>query len=94
MVNRTVLICQHNACRKAGAKQVLAAFQTSPLPDAKIEAVRCLGQCGNGPIIVVLPEETWYSQVDADEVPAVVEQHLRHGKPITAMLYPKFHANP
>jgi len=93
VVNQTVLVCQHNACRKAGAKQVLTAFQKLPLMNVKIEPVRCLGQCGNGPMVLVLPEGIWYGKVAAAEVPAVIEQHLQCGKPIKAMLYQKFHAN-
>lgn len=88
---KTVRVCQHNACRKAGAAQVFAAFQNLPLPNVKIEAVRCLGQCGHGPMVLVLPDQIWYSAVHPNEVPAVVERHLRRGKPIKAMLYRKFH---
>lgn len=92
-VHKTVLVCQHNACRKAGAAKVLTAFQTSPLSNVKIQPVRCLGQCGNGPMVLVLPDQTWYSKVHADEVPALVERHLQSNKPIKAMLYRKFHSN-
>lgn len=93
MSDRTILVCQHNACRKAGAAQVLAAFQNLPLPNVSIEPVHCLGQCGNGPMVLALPDRIWYSQVHPDEVPAVVEQHLRHNRPIQAMLYRKFHSS-
>lgn len=92
VVHKTVLVCQHNACRKAGAAKVLTAFQTSPLSNINIKPVRCLGQCGNGPMVLVLPEEIWYDKVHADEVPALIERHLQDGKPIKAMLYRRFHS--
>lgn len=72
---------------------VLAAFQTHAQPDVTVEGSRCLGQCGNGPMVVVLPEEVWYCRVQPEEVPAVAERHLRQGKPIHAMLYRKFHSS-
>ncbi len=88
---KTVLVCHSNACRKQGAAKVLAAFQAHPVPDVSAIASRCLGQCGNGPMVLVQPDRIWYNRVQPDEVPAVVERHLRGGEPIKAMLYPKFH---
>lgn len=70
-----VLVCQNTACRKAGAVQVLAAFQTLAAP-GQVVGCRCLGQCGNGPMVLVLPEQIWYSHVYPDQVPVLVQRHL------------------
>ncbi len=88
---RIVLVCQQRTCRKQGAVNVLAALQRYVLPDVQIQASACLGQCGNGPMVRVLPEDVWYWRVQAAEVPRIVEQHLRGGQPVQAMLYPKYH---
>jgi (2Fe-2S) ferredoxin len=88
---KSVLVCQNTACLKAGATNVLTAFQASPVADVTVIGSKCLGQCGNGPMVVVMPEEVWYSRVHPEEVPAVVERHLRGGRPIAAMFYRKFH---
>jgi (2Fe-2S) ferredoxin len=86
-----VLVCQNRTCRKQGARKVLAAFQAQLVPGVEIESSSCLGQCGMGPMVLVLPEEVWYCGVRADEVLAIAQRHLREGKPVTAMLYKKFH---
>ena len=86
-----VLICQHRTCRKQGAAKVLAAFQGHPAAGVTVTGSSCLGQCGEGPMVLVQPEEVWYSRVQPDEVPAVVERHLIGGEPVKAMLYRKFH---
>lgn len=88
---RWVLVCQNRTCRKQGSAKVLAAFQAEPVPGVAVVASSCLGQCGNGPMVHVVPDEIWYSQVQSDEVSAVVDRHLVKGQPIQAMLYPKFH---
>lgn len=79
MKTPTVLVCQNRTCRKQGAKQVLAALNSYILPDVKIIGSGCLGQCGNGPMVLILrsstklsllkdkylePEKTWYARVD------------------------------
>ena len=86
-----VFVCQNRTCRKQGAGKVLAAFQVHSVPDVTVIGSSCLGQCGNGPMVLVTPEQVWYSRVQPSEVPAVVERHLRGGHPIAAMLYPQFH---
>lgn len=87
-----VLVCQSNACRKQRSLKVLDAFKQLAPPQATVTGCSCLGQCGNGPMVLVLPGSIWYSRVHPDEVPAVVDRHLCHGLPIQAMLYGKFHS--
>jgi (2Fe-2S) ferredoxin len=89
MPDKTLLICQNTACRKAGSAKVLAAFQAQ-LPEMTVIGCRCLGQCGNGPMIIVMPEQVWYHRVHPNYVPAIV-QHLQQGQSVKALLYPKFH---
>ncbi len=89
---KCVLICQNRTCLSQGAARVFAAFQTHPTPDYTAQKTGCLGQCGNGPMVLVLPDNVWYCRVQPEEVPAVVERHLRGGQPIRAMLSPHFHA--
>jgi (2Fe-2S) ferredoxin len=44
-------------------------------------------------MVLVQPEEVWYSGVHPDEVPGVVRRHLVGGEPVKSMLYRKFHPN-
>lgn len=90
-LTKQVRVCQHQSCRHLGAAQVLEAFELHRVDRVEVVAVHCLGQCGNGPMVLVLPEEVWYYRVSPQEVPAVVERHLRGGNPVKGMLYPKFH---
>ncbi|MCC3412085.1 MULTISPECIES: (2Fe-2S) ferredoxin domain-containing protein [unclassified Microcoleus] len=89
--SRRVLVCQNRTCRKQNAAKVLTTFQQLSGAEVEVVASSCLGQCGNGPMVLVLPEEVWYSGVSAEEVAAITDRHLRGGKPIEAMLYRKFH---
>ncbi|MBV9387127.1 MAG: (2Fe-2S) ferredoxin domain-containing protein [Chroococcidiopsidaceae cyanobacterium CP_BM_ER_R8_30] len=92
--SKQVLVCQNRTCRKQGADKVLAAFQAHPVRDVAVTGYGCLGQCGNGPMVLVIPEQVCYSSVQPSEVPAVVERHLKGGQPIAAMLYSQFHPHP
>jgi (2Fe-2S) ferredoxin len=91
---KTVLVCQNRTCRKQGSSKVLAAFQAHSVPGVAVVGCSCLGQCGNGPMVQICPDEIWYSNVHPDEVPAVVERHLLGNQPVRGMLYRKFHQLP
>jgi len=90
--HKQVLVCQNRTCLKQGSVAVLQRFQRAAVPGYTILGCGCLGQCGNGPMVQVLPDNIWYWQVQPDEVPAIVQKHLIAGSPIAAMLYPPFHS--
>ena len=91
VATKLVQVCQGKTCQKQGSAKVLKAFQTQTSAEISVNGCSCLGQCGNGPMVVILPNQTWYSSVNTQEVPLVVKQDLQQGKPVTAMLYAKFH---
>ncbi|MCC5637818.1 (2Fe-2S) ferredoxin domain-containing protein [Nostoc sp. CHAB 5844] len=88
---KCVRVCQNRTCKKQGAAKVLEALKNLPVPDVTVTASGCLGQCGNGPMVLVLPEMVWYSGVQPNEIPRLVEQHLLCGERVKQMLYYRFH---
>ncbi|ELS02884.1 ferredoxin [Xenococcus sp. PCC 7305] len=92
--SKTVLVCQGNTCSPSGADKVLAVFQAQAPPGVTIIGCGCLGQCGNGPMVLILPEKTWYSRVHINSAEIIIEQHLRLGKPVPNLLYSQFHPLP
>ncbi len=68
----SILVCQNRTCRKQGAADVLAAFRDLDLPSISIEGCGCLGNCGNGPMVLVLPARIWYYRVHPRDVPKIV----------------------
>lgn len=73
--NQCIRICQNRTCRKQGAAEVLAAFEKLSISEITIIASGCLGKCGNGPMVLVLPDAVWYSGVLPREAPLIIERH-------------------
>ncbi len=88
---RQILVCQYTDCLANSSAAVLAAFQAASVPGAMVIGCGCQGQCNMGATVRVLPDDTWYSRVKPDDVRTIVEQHLKQGKPVTALLHPRFH---
>ena len=55
----------------------------------------CLDQCGNGPMVVVYPEDVWYGAVSPEAARRILDEHLVAGAPVDDLLYraPKPGAN-
>ncbi|CDM97059.1 hypothetical protein SPLC1_S270940 [Arthrospira platensis C1] len=67
-----IIICHNRTCRKQGAAKVLQAFQAANFSVGVITPSGCLGSCGNGPMVLVLPEQVWYDHVTPEQVPSIL----------------------
>ena len=55
--------------------------------EIRINKAGCMSQCGNGPMIVVYPEDVWYAGVRAEDLPDIVRSHLIGGAPVERLRY-------
>ncbi len=46
----------------------------------RINMAGCLDRCNEGPVIVVYPEEVWYTYVDKEDIDEIIEEHLKNGR--------------
>ncbi|WP_127475358.1 (2Fe-2S) ferredoxin domain-containing protein [Sulfurivermis fontis] len=46
----------------------------------RINSAGCLDRCSEGPVIVIYPQETWYTYVDREDIDEIIEQHLQHDR--------------
>jgi (2Fe-2S) ferredoxin len=46
----------------------------------RVNSAGCLGRCEEGPVMVIYPEEVWYTYVDQSDIDEIVEEHLQHGR--------------
>ena len=65
--------------------QVKAAGLASP-GKVRVNRAGCLDRCAGGPVLVVYPEETWYTFVDHSDIDEIVESHLKNGRPVERLM--------
>jgi (2Fe-2S) ferredoxin len=46
----------------------------------RINMAGCLDRCELGPVLVVYPEETWYTYVDREDIDEIISEHLQQGR--------------
>ena len=64
------------------AKQRIKALGLNGAGRVRINQAGCLDRCELGPVMVVYPEEVWYSYLDESDVDEIIESHLQNGQPV------------
>lgn len=78
-------------CAGKGSRDLLQMFQEELerrqlWSTVMVNGATCLGPCATGTTVVVYPEGTWYAQVKAEDVNAIIEQHILGGKRVERLL--------
>lgn len=95
-IKRHVFVCNGKSCSKVGSAEVKEAFEKEleernlrygkeskgRNPNGTILLTDCgsVGFCSIGTAVLVYPEGIWYAQVQAEDVPEIIEEHLLQGK--------------
>lgn len=74
-------------CNNLGAQDVrdyakarIKSLKLSGQGKIRINNAGCLDRCDEGPVIVIYPEETWYTYIDKEDVDEIIEEHLMNGR--------------
>ena len=85
-----ILVCHGTGCTSSKSPEILENFRKI-LKEKNIENVRviktgCFGLCSKGPIVIIRPEDTFYSNVTPDDVEEIVNTHIIGGKIVSRLL--------
>ena len=92
MIRSHVLICGGTGCTSSGSVKIKDAMEAEIIAkgladEVKVVMTGCFGLCALGPIMIVYPEGTFYSNVKIDDVPEIVGEHLLKGRPVERLVY-------
>ena len=82
------MVCYGTGCMSSGCKNVRDAMveelEKAGLSD-KVAVIErgCMGTCAVGPVVYVLPDETYYTEMTPERVKDVVQKHFIGGEPVT-----------
>lgn len=54
--------------------------------DVRINSAGCLNRCKLGPVLVIYPEETWYTFIDKEDIDEIIDEHLVKGNIVGRLL--------
>ncbi len=92
MFRSHVLICGGTGCTSSNSLKIQEEMNKELTAmgldeEVKVVVTGCFGLCALGPIMIVYPEGTFYSNVTVADVHEIVEEHLLKGRPVERLVY-------
>ena len=85
LVRAHVLVCGGTGCISSKSKQLVDKFnevlqELDLQNEIQVIMTGCFGFCEKGPIVIIYPDETFYSKVAIDDVEIICKEHLLKGR--------------
>lgn len=97
-----LLVCGGTSCRASESSLIVENLkreleEKGLAGEVQVIMTGCFGLCENGPVVKVMPDNTFYVQVRPEDAPVIVAEHVIKGRAVQRLLYTdrksKEHAN-
>jgi len=87
-----ILICGGTGCHASESAKIKTNFETilaekDLVNDVQVIGTGCFGFCEKGPIVKILPDNTFYVQVKPENVEEIINEHIIKGRKVERLLY-------
>ncbi|HHV02764.1 MAG TPA: NADH-quinone oxidoreductase subunit NuoF [Bacteroidales bacterium] len=92
MYKMQLLVCGGTGCRASASAKIVEKLNESLkahglTKDAQVVTTGCFGFCEKGPIVKVIPDNTFYTQVRPEDAEEIIAEHILKGRKVTRLLY-------
>ena len=87
-----ILVCGGTGCMSSNSRQITenlndAIKAAGMTDDVKVLQTGCFGFCEQGPIVKILPDNTFYTQVKPEDANEIIAEHIVKGRKVERLLY-------
>jgi NADP-reducing hydrogenase subunit HndC len=87
-----LLVCGGTGCHASESDAIVCNLRDELEAKGLIDSVQviltgCFGFCEKGPIVKVMPDNTFYVRVKPEDAQTIVEEHVIKGRKVTRLLY-------
>lgn len=76
MIEKHILVCRGTGCTSSKSPKIIEEMrriiEEKNLPNIRVIQTGCFGLCSKGPIVIIRPEETFYSHVKIEDCEEIV----------------------
>ncbi len=92
MYRSHVLICGGTGCSSSNSQLIIDEMEkeielAGLSEEVKVVKTGCFGLCALGPIMIIYPEGSFYSEVKPSDAHEIVQEHLLKGRIVKRLLY-------
>ena len=87
-----ILVCGGTGCTSSGSEKMIQAIENE-IKSNKLEEEVCVirtgchGLCALGPIMIVYPDNVFYSMVKLEDIKEIFDEHIIKGEPVKRLAY-------
>jgi len=90
--NMHILVCGGTGCKASQSELIKSNFKNKLneyglTDEIQVIMTGCFGFCEKGPIVKILPDNTFYTQVAPEDVSEIVDEHIIKGRKVERLLY-------
>ena len=87
-----LMLCTGTGCVAGGSFRIKQALEEEIAKHGLADEVSlvptgCNGFCGQGPLLVALPEKIFYGWLNTEEIPFLVQEHFLKGRPVKKLMF-------
>ncbi|MBQ0112563.1 MAG: 4Fe-4S binding protein [Bacteroidales bacterium] len=87
-----ILVCGGTGCTASKSSEIIdnlnKVIREHKLEnEIKVIRTGCFGFCEKGPIVKVMPDNTFYTEVDPEDAQEIIESHIIQGEKVKRLLY-------
>src|SRR5665648_961840 len=89
--NMHILVCGGTGCKASQSELIKTNFQNQLneyglADEIQVILTGCFGFCEKGPIVKILPDNTFYTLVTPEDVLEIVDEHIIKGRKVMRLL--------
>jgi len=87
-----ILVCGGTGCRASQGEEIVQNLgkvleENSLENEVQVVRTGCFGFCEKGPVVKMVPDNTFYVQVTPEDAPEIVAEHLVKGRKVERLLF-------
>ncbi len=87
-----LLVCAGTGCKSSDSDGIITNLNKEVKDrglenDVKVVTTGCFGFCERGPIMKVLPDNTFYTRVEPGDAAEIIQEHIIKGRKVERLLY-------
>ena len=85
-----ILVCHGTGCTSSKSPKIIENFrkilEEKGIKNVRVIQTGCFGLCSKGPIVIIRPEDTFYSLVKPEDCEEIINTHIIEGKAVERLL--------
>ena len=79
-IEKHILVCHGTGCTSSKSPKIIENFRKiideKCIKNVRVIQTGCFGLCAKGPIVIIRPEDTFYSMVKPEDCEEIIDTHI------------------